>query len=113
MPGSFELPVAAKAMAKSGKFDAVVAIGVVVRGATSHYDAVVGAVTSGILNASVDTGVPTIFGVLTCDTMEQALDRAGGKTGNKGAEAAVTAIEMANLLGDLRGAGLAAKTWGA
>lgn len=112
VPGSFELPVVAKAMAKSGRFDAVVCIGVVVRGATTHYDAVVGAATSGVLNAGVDTGVPTVFGVLTCDTMEQALDRAGGKVGNKGAEAATTAIEMANLLGDLRADGLAAPAWG-
>ncbi|GBF96660.1 6,7-dimethyl-8-ribityllumazine synthase [Raphidocelis subcapitata] len=112
VPGSFELPVMAKAMAKSGKFDAVICIGVVVRGATTHYDAVVSAATSGVLNAGVDTGVPTVFGVLTCDTMEQALDRAGGKVGNKGAEAAITAIEMANLLGDLRAEGLAAPAWG-
>ncbi|KAI8474744.1 MAG: 6,7-dimethyl-8-ribityllumazine synthase [Monoraphidium minutum] len=112
VPGSFELPVVAKAMAKSGKFDAVICIGVVVRGATTHYDAVVSAATSGVLNAGVDTGVPTVFGVLTCDTMEQALDRAGGKVGNKGGEAAITAIEMANLLGDLRAEGLAAPAWG-
>ncbi|KIZ06234.1 riboflavin synthase beta chain [Monoraphidium neglectum] len=112
VPGSFELPVVAKAMAKSGKFDAVVCIGVVVRGATTHYDAVVSAATSGVLNAGVDTGVPTVFGVLTCDTMEQALDRAGGKVGNKGGEAAITAIETANLLAELRGEGLAAPAWG-
>lgn len=111
VPGSFELPVVAKAMAKSGKFDAVICIGVVVRGATTHYDAVVSAATSGVLNAGVDTGVPTVFGVLTCDTMEQALDRAGGKVGNKGGEAAITAIEMANLMADLRKEGLAAPAW--
>lgn len=108
VPGSFELPLASKAMAKSGAFAAVVAIGVVVRGSTAHYDAVVGAATSGVLNAGLDSGVPVVFGVLTCDTMEQALDRAGGKVGNKGGEAAVTAIEMANLLGDLQAKELAA-----
>uniref|UniRef100_A0A383WES3 6,7-dimethyl-8-ribityllumazine synthase n=1 Tax=Tetradesmus obliquus TaxID=3088 RepID=A0A383WES3_TETOB len=112
VPGCFELPVVAKAMAKSGKFDAVVCIGVVVRGATTHYDAVVSAATSGVLNASTDTGVPVVFGVLTCDSMEQALDRAGGKVGNKGGEAAITAIEMANLMASLRGDGLAAPAWG-
>lgn len=98
-------------MAKSGKYDAIVAIGTVVQGATTHYDAVVSGATSGVLNASVDSGVPVIFGVLTCDTMEQALDRAGGKVGNKGGEAAVTAIEMANLLKTLRDNGKAAETW--
>jgi 6,7-dimethyl-8-ribityllumazine synthase len=98
-------------MAKSGKYDAVIAIGVVVRGATAHYDAVVGGATSGVLNASTDSGIPVIFGVLTCDTMEQAMDRAGGKVGNKGGEAAVTAIETANLLKQLRQEGKAAKPW--
>lgn len=111
VPGSFELPVVAKAMAKSGAFDGVVALGVVVRGATAHYDAVVAGATSGILNASTDSGVPVVFGVLTCDTMEQALDRAGGKVGNKGGEAAVTAIETANLLKMLRSEGKAAGPW--
>lgn len=111
VPGSFELPVVSKAMAKSGKYDAVVAIGVVVRGATAHYDAVVSGATSGVLNASSDSGVPVIFGVLTCDTMEQALDRAGGKVGNKGGEAAVTAIETASLLKLLRAEGKAAERW--
>jgi len=111
VPGSFELPLVAKTMAKSGKYDAVVAIGVVVRGATTHYDAVVSGATSGVLNASLDTGVPVVFGVLTCDTMEQALDRAGGKVGNKGGEAAVTAIEMANLLKSLRAEGKATNAW--
>ncbi|KAL4857470.1 6',7'-dimethyl-8-ribityllumazine synthase [Chlorella vulgaris] len=111
VPGSFELPVVAKAMAKSGKYDAVVTIGVVVRGATGHYDTVVGGATSGALGAATDTGVPVVFGVLTCETMEQALDRAGGKTGNKGGEAAVTAVEMASLLRDLRAEGKAAERW--
>jgi len=112
VPGSFELPLVAKAMARSGAYDAVVAIGVVVRGATTHYDSVAGAATSGLLNAATDSGVPVVFGVLTCDTMEQALDRAGGKVGNKGGEAAVTAIEMASLMRTLRANGQAAPPWG-
>ena len=111
VPGSFELPVVAKSMAKSGAYDAVVAIGVVVRGATAHYDAVVAGATSGVLGASTDSGVPVIFGVLTCDTMEQALDRAGGKVGNKGGEAASTAIETASVLKQLRSDGKAANPW--
>lgn len=111
VPGSFELPVVASAFARSGKFDAVVAIGVVVKGATSHYDAVVNATTAGLANASTSSGVPVIFGVLTCETMDQALDRAGGKVGNKGAEAAATAVEMAGLLEDLRAKKIAAKPW--
>jgi 6,7-dimethyl-8-ribityllumazine synthase len=111
VPGSFELPVVAKSMAKSGAYDAVVAIGVVVRGATAHYDAVVNGATSGVLGASTDSGVPVIFGVLTCDTMEQALDRAGGKVGNKGGEAAVTAIETASVLKQLRSQGKAGGPW--
>lgn len=107
VPGSFELPVTAKAMGNSGKYAAVVAVGAVVRGATTHYEAVVSGATSGLLSAGLDTGVPTIFTVLTCDTMEQALDRAGGKVGNKGYEGAVTAVEMACLLEDLRKEGKA------
>lgn len=102
VPGSFELPVVAKGMAKSGVYGAVVCIGTVVRGATTHYDAVVSGATSGVLGAAIDTGVPVVFGVLTCDDMDQALDRAGGKVGNKGGEAAITAIEMANLLSVLK-----------
>ncbi|GAB4820122.1 hypothetical protein N2152v2_007168 [Parachlorella kessleri] len=111
VPGSFELPLVAKGMAKSGKYDAVVCIGAVIRGATSHYDAVVGAATSGVLGASSDSGVPVIFGVITTENMEQALDRAGGKVGNKGAEAAITAVEMANLLKALRAEGGMAQPW--
>ena len=107
VPGSFELPLAAQAMAASGRYAAVVAVGAVVRGATTHYDAVVSAATSGCLKASTDTGVPVVFTVMTCETMEQALDRAGGKAGNKGYEGAVTAVEMANLLADLRKEGAA------
>ena len=111
VPGSFELPVVSKAMAKSGRYDGVVCIGAVVRGATTHYEAVVNGATGGILNASTDSGIPVIFGVLTCDTMEQALDRAGGKVGNKGGEAAVTAVEMGSLMKALRASGKAAERW--
>jgi 6,7-dimethyl-8-ribityllumazine synthase len=107
VPGSFELPLTARAVAASGKYDAVIAIGAIVRGATTHYDAVVNAATSGCLAAGADTGVPVVFTVLTTEDMEQALDRAGGKTGNKGYEGAVTAVEMANLMADLREAGAA------
>nr|QKY15176.1 6,7-dimethyl-8-ribityllumazine synthase (rib4) [Polytomella parva] len=98
VPGSFELPVIAKTLASSGKYGAVVCIGAVIKGATSHYDAVVGASTNGIMNAGVNTGVPVVFGVLTCENLEQALDRAGGKLGNKGAEFAAVAVEMASLV---------------
>jgi 6,7-dimethyl-8-ribityllumazine synthase len=150
VPGAFELPVVAKSLAASGKYSAVVCIGAVVsarctahvvpvvaeperlqiRGATTHYEAVVSAVTGGVLNASVDTGkwcahnspqhvplclpnccwlvsvgVPVIFGVLTTDSLEQALDRTGGKVGNKGGEAATTAIETASVLHKLKTAG--------
>ena len=105
VPGSFELPLVASSMAKTGKYDAIVCIGAVVRGATTHYDEVCSAATSGIQNVSNSTGVPTIFGVITTETMEQAQDRAGGKVGNKGFEAGVTAIEMGNLLKELRADG--------
>ena len=107
VPGAYELPLLAKRLGKSGKFDAVVCIGAVVRGDTSHYDAVVNSAASGVLSAGLDSEVPTIFGVLTCDTMEQAIDRAGGKAGNLGFGWAVTAIETANLLKDLEADGLA------
>eukprot|EP00850_Spirogloea_muscicola_P021503 SM000251S08834 [mRNA] locus=s251:6016:7903:- [translate_table: standard] len=106
VPGSFEIPVVAQAVAESHKFDAVLCLGAVIRGATTHYDAVANGASVGVLSASLKTGVPCIFGVLTCDTMEQAIDRAGGKAGNKGAEAAVTAIEMGNLMAKLRAAGM-------
>ncbi len=96
-PGSFEIPLVAKRLASSGQYDAIITLGAVVRGSTTHYDAVAGAAATGCLNAGLSTGVPVIFGVLTCETMEQAMDRAGGKLGNKGGEAALTAIEMANL----------------
>eukprot|EP00899_Mesostigma_viride_P007634 jgi/Mesvir1/16872/Mv15756-RA.1 len=98
VPGSFEIPVVAQGMASSGKFDAIICIGAVIRGSTTHYDAVAGAATNGILHAGTSTGVPCIFGVLTTENLEQAIDRAGGKLGNKGSEAALTAIEMVNLV---------------
>lgn len=97
VPGSFEIPLVAQTVAKSGKYHAVLCIGAVVRGSTTHYEAVANSAASGVVSASLNSGVPCIFGILTCENMEQALDRAGGKVGNKGAEAAVTAIEMASL----------------
>jgi 6,7-dimethyl-8-ribityllumazine synthase len=97
VPGSFEVPTAAAWAARSGRFDAVVCLGAVIRGDTAHFDYVAGGAAEGILRVSLETGVPVVFGVLTCDTVEQALDRAGGKEGHKGQEAALTAIEMANL----------------
>ncbi|REJ36844.1 MAG: 6,7-dimethyl-8-ribityllumazine synthase [Bacillota bacterium] len=101
VPGSFEIPLVAQRLAKSGRFDAVIAIGAVIRGATPHFDYVAGAAASGISQAALQTGVPVVFGVLTTDTIEQALERAGTKAGNRGWDAAVTAIEMANLLKQL------------
>lgn len=98
VPGAVEIPLVAKRLAEGGRVDAVVALGAVVRGATGHYDVVCSMVASGVARAMADSGVPVVFGVLTTDTLEQALERAGGKAGNKGAEAAMTAVEMANLL---------------
>lgn len=100
-PGSFEIPIVARSMAASGKFQAVICLGAVIRGATGHYDLVAGEVASGVSQASSQTGVPVIFGVITTDTVEQAIERAGTKAGNKGADAAVSAIEMVNLLRQL------------
>ena len=97
VPGSFEIPVAAKKMGQSGKYDAVISIGCVLRGETSHYDYICSEVARGVQLAQIDTGVPMIFCVLTCDTLEQAIDRAGLKSGNKGFEAGLTAVEMGNL----------------
>lgn len=101
VPGSFEIPLIAKKMAKSKKYDGIICLGAVIRGATSHFDYVANEVTKGIASVSLDTEVPIIFGVLTTDTIEQAIERAGTKAGNKGFDAAVTAIEMTNLLKDL------------
>jgi 6,7-dimethyl-8-ribityllumazine synthase len=100
VPGAFEIPLVAKKMAKSNKYDAVICLGAVIRGATPHFDYVSGEVTKGVASVSLDTEVPVIFGVLTTDTIEQAIERAGTKAGNKGYDAAVTAIEMANLLNE-------------
>ena len=98
VPGAFEIPLVAARMAKSGKYDAVIALGAVIRGSTSHYDYVCAEVSKGVAHAALDSGVPVLFGVLTTDTIEQAIERAGSKAGNKGAECAQGAIEMANLL---------------
>lgn len=98
VPGAFEIPLAADKMAASGKYDAVIAVGAVIRGSTSHYDYVCAEVSKGVAQASVKNGVPVMFGVITTDNIEQAIERAGSKAGNKGAECAVGAIEMVNLL---------------
>lgn len=100
-PGAFEIPLIAKKMAKSKKYDAIVCLGAVIRGATAHFDYVAGEVSKGIAHVSLETEVPVIFGVLTTDTLEQAIERAGTKAGNKGFDAAMAAIEMANLLRQL------------
>lgn len=97
VPGAFETPTAARWAAASGRFDAVVCLGAVIRGDTAHFEYVAGGAAEGIARISLDTGVPVIFGVLTVDSVEQALDRAGGKEGHKGEEAARAAVEMANL----------------
>jgi len=101
VPGAFEIPIMAQKMAKSGGYDAIICLGAVIRGATSHYDLVANEAAKGIAQVGLDSGVPTIFGVLTTDTIEQAIERAGSKAGNKGSEAALTAIEMINLLGQI------------
>jgi 6,7-dimethyl-8-ribityllumazine synthase len=98
VPGSFELPLAAQVAAKSNKYHAVICLGAVIQGQTTHHEYINHQVAAGLTQASQDSGVPVLFGVLTCQTMEQALDRAGGKAGNKGTEAALAAIEMVNLL---------------
>lgn len=98
VPGAFEIPLVAKKMAKTGKYDSVVCLGAVIRGATSHFEYVSNEVSKGIANVSLETEVPIIFGILTTDSIEQAIERAGTKSGNKGYDAAVTALEMANLL---------------
>jgi 6,7-dimethyl-8-ribityllumazine synthase len=103
VPGSFEVPLVARTMAETRHYKAVVCLGCVIRGETGHYDHVAGQAAAGVLQAGLATGVPVIFGILTTDTVEQALNRAGLKGGNKGAEAAVNAIEMVNLLGQIAG----------
>lgn len=101
VPGAFEIPLAAKRMAVSGKYDAVITLGTVIRGSTPHFDYVSSEVSKGVASVSMQENLPVIFGVLTTDTIEQAIERAGTKAGNKGAEAAVSAIEMANLLREM------------
>ncbi len=98
VPGAFEIPITAKKLAKTGKYSAIIALGAVIKGSTSHYDYVCAEVSKGIASVSLETAVPVIFGVLTCDNIEQAIERAGTKAGNKGADAAKSAIEMSNLL---------------
>ena len=98
VPGAFEIPLIASKMAKSGKYDAVICLGAVIRGSTPHFDYVCAEVSKGVANVSLDSEVPVIFGVITTDSIEQAIERAGTKAGNKGFDAAATAIEMANLL---------------
>jgi len=101
VPGAFEIPVAALALAESGRYDAIICLGAVIRGSTSHYDYVCSETAKGISHVSLKTKVPTIFGVVTTDTIEQAIERAGTKAGNKGWDAAMAAIEMGNLLKNL------------
>jgi len=105
VPGSFEIPLTAKKLAEAGRTDAVIAIGCILRGETAHFDYVASEVARGVQLAQLDTGIPVIFCVLTCDTLEQAIDRAGLKSGNKGYDAGLAAVEMANLAKQLRPAG--------
>jgi 6,7-dimethyl-8-ribityllumazine synthase len=100
-PGSFEIPLVALKMAESGKYDAVIALGAVIRGGTPHFDYIASEVSKGVAQVALTTRVPVLFGVLTTDTIEQAIERAGTKAGNKGFDAAVAAIEMVNLIGQL------------
>jgi 6,7-dimethyl-8-ribityllumazine synthase len=102
VPGSFEIPITAKEVALTGKFDAIICLGAIIRGATSHYDHVAGHTSGGIAQVGLETGIPTIFGVITTESIEQAIERAGTKAGNKGNDAAIAAIEMVNLFTDLR-----------
>ena len=101
VPGAFEIPLIASKMAKSGKFDAVIALGAVIRGSTSHYDYVCNEVSKGIASVSLETGVPVLFGVLTTENIEQAIERAGTKAGNKGYDCALSAVEMVNLIREM------------
>ena len=102
VPGAFEIPLVAQKLAKAKDFDAVICLGTIIRGATPHFDYIAAEVAKGISKVSLDTGVPVIFGVITADTIEQAVERAGTKDGNKGRDAAATAIEMVNLLNQLK-----------
>jgi 6,7-dimethyl-8-ribityllumazine synthase len=103
VPGSFEIPVATKRLATLNRYHAIICLGAVIRGATPHFDYVAGQVSSGVAAIALETGVPCLFGILTTETIEQAVERAGTKMGNKGWEAALSAIEMANVLGQLQG----------
>ncbi len=103
VPGAFDMPLVLRRLAASKRYDALVALGAVIKGETAHFDIVAGECASGVARAALDSGVPIGFGVLTCETLEQAIDRAGGKAGNKGAEAALAALEMRNLLKRLDG----------
>ncbi len=100
-PGAFEIPLVAKKAAKTGKYHAIITLGAVIKGSTSHYDYVCAEVSKGVASVSLETSIPVIFGVLTCDNIEQAIERAGTKAGNKGSDAAKSAIEMANLLSEI------------
>lgn len=102
VPGSREIPLVARELGRSGRYDAVICLGAVIRGETTHYDYVAEEASKGVAQAAMETGVPTIFGILTCNTLEQAIDRAGAKSGNKGFEAALNAIEMAHVMKQLR-----------
>jgi len=102
VPGAFEIPLTARKLAETGKYDAIICLGCLLRGDTAHYDVIVNEVTRGIGQSAQETGVPHAFGVLTCETLEQAIDRAGLKMGNKGFEAALAAVEMASLTDDIR-----------
>jgi 6,7-dimethyl-8-ribityllumazine synthase len=106
VPGAFEIPLVAGRMARSGRYDAVITLGAVIRGSTPHFDYVASEVSKGVARLSLDTGVPVIFGVLTTDSIEQAVERAGTKSGNKGWDAAMSALEMANLLRGMSEAGV-------
>jgi 6,7-dimethyl-8-ribityllumazine synthase len=102
VPGSFEIPVAAQKVAAMGKYDAVICLGALVRGATPHFDYIASEVAKGVARLAQDTGVPAIFGVITADSLEQAMERSGGKSGNKGWDAAMSALEMADLFGKIK-----------
>ena len=101
VPGAFEIPIASQKVAETNKFDAIICIGTVIRGATPHFDYVSSEVSKGIANVGLKTGIPIVFGILTTDTLDQAIERAGTKSGNKGWDAALSAIEMVNLFGDI------------
>jgi 6,7-dimethyl-8-ribityllumazine synthase len=103
VPGSFEIPLLARKLAASGKYDAVICLGTVIRGQTPHFEYIAGEVTKGIAQAGMETGVPVLYGIVTADTLEQAIDRAGVKAGNKGFEAAMSAVELVNLYKSVTG----------